>query len=83
MQPHIQIYFESFGYNIADTILCEVCGAVSVDIHHIIPRSKFGKKRKNEQDKITNLIALCRNCHVEAHENKLKKEYLQSITEKR
>jgi hypothetical protein len=83
MQPHIQIYFESFGYTVADTILCEVCGAVSVDIHHIIPRSKFGKKRKDEQDKITNLIALCRNCHVKAHENKLTKEYLQSITEKR
>jgi len=37
------------------------------DIHHIEPRSSFGSKRKDEQDKIENLIGLCRECHNKAH----------------
>ena len=85
MQPHVKIYFESLGYVKGDWINCEVhnCRSSAVDIYHIIPRSKFGKKCKDEQDKITNLIALCRDCHNKAHDNELSKEYLQSITEKR
>jgi 5-methylcytosine-specific restriction endonuclease McrA len=56
-----------------------VCRAVSVDIHHIIPRSKFGSKRKHEQDSIENLIALCRPCHEKAHAGVFSKEYLTEI----
>lgn len=55
---------------------CEVCGKTAVDIHHIIPRSKFGKKTKELQDDVSNLIALCRECHDKAHNNKLTKEFL-------
>lgn len=78
-QPHIVNYHKALGYDLGDTILCEVCGTVATDIHHIIPRSKFGKKTKDLQDQHTNLIALCRNCHNKSHDNVLTKELLQQI----
>jgi 5-methylcytosine-specific restriction endonuclease McrA len=70
MQKHIKNYFEHNGYTGFEFIPCEICGSTAVDIHHIIPRSKFGSKRKNEQDHHSNLIALCRNCHDKAHQDK-------------
>jgi len=53
-------------YNISEdeNFLCENCGAVAVDIHHIVFKSHCGT------DNINNLIALCRNCHIKAHNNK-------------
>lgn len=64
MAKHKTVYFEYFGYGEQDTIMCELCESrIAVDIMHIIPRSKFGKKRKNEQDDIKNLCAGCRECH--------------------
>jgi len=69
-----------FGYTEADYISCEVCNSKqAVDIHHVIPRSKFGSKRKDEQDKIENLIALCRSYHDKAHSGELTKEYLTTV----
>ncbi len=85
MQPHIKNYLNAMGLTQADFVQCEIisCGKQAVDIHHVIPRSKFGKKRKAEQDHISNLIALCRNCHNLAHDNKISKEELTEIITKR
>lgn len=58
---------KAFGYDESSFISCELCGAKSVEIHHIEPRSSFGSKRKDEQDHIDNLIALCRDCHNKVH----------------
>lgn len=58
MQAHVKNYFENFGYTTAD----------------IIPRSRFGTKTIEQRDHITNLIAVCRNCHEKAHEGKMKEE---------
>jgi hypothetical protein len=79
MQKHIKVYFDYFGYNTSDFIPCEACGAKAVDIHHVVFRSKFGKKTKDQQDAIENLIALCRECHNKAHDNKLTKEWLLEL----
>ena len=79
MQPHIRNYLQSRGYDESDVILCEVCGDVAVDIHHIVPRSKFGSKRKKEQDDPSNLIGVCRVCHDKAHSGELTKEYLRLL----
>jgi len=76
LQNHVKVYLKHHNLTTADTILCEVCRAKAVDIHHIIPRSKFGSKRKHEQDAIENLIALCRLCHEKAHAGILSKDYL-------
>ena len=65
MKNHTKVYLDHFGYGIEDFIPCEVCGQKAVDIAHIIARSKFGSKIKDEQDVITNLSALCRKCHYD------------------
>lgn len=83
MQPHVKNYLESLNLSTADFIACEVCGGKAVEVHHIVFRSKFGKKRKDEQDAPANLIALCRGCHIQAHDNILKPKFLKSIANKR
>lgn len=70
MQTHVKNYFDSLGLDTSSYVECEVCQSPAVDIHHIIPRSKFGKKTKDKQDHPSNLIALCRECHNIAHSNK-------------
>jgi 5-methylcytosine-specific restriction endonuclease McrA len=67
MEPHVKNYFQAFGYDKSDTILCEHCHAVGNQIHHIEPRSSFGSTRKDEQDDASNLICLCFDCHTKAH----------------
>ena len=79
MQPHVINYHKALGIDLGTWIACEVCGTTSVEIHHIIPRSKFGSKRKAEQDHVSNLVALCRQCHNLAHDNVISKEKLQEI----
>lgn len=80
MQNHVKVYHDYFGYYYGEFFLCECCQREkAVDIHHIIYRSKFGAKRKDEQDLITNLIGLCRKCHDKAHSEELTKEYLTNI----
>ena len=63
-----------FKYGEQDTITCGICGRLAVDIHHIEPRGMGGSKNK---DNIENLIALCRRCHTDCHNNKHKKEILK------
>ncbi len=60
-QKHVKIYINCFEYGEQDVILCENCGKVAVDIHHLIFRSQGGKNN------IENLMALCRKCHQMAH----------------
>lgn len=81
MQPHVKIYFEAFGYDQADFIPCELCGSKSVDIHHIEPRSKFGRTSRFLQNNISNLVALCRECHDKAHGELLR--MVQGIIERK
>ena len=73
MKKHTKIYLE---FN--DEPICELCGKVAVDIHHIDGRGK-GK------DVISNLIALCRKCHNAAHgleKTYLHKDVIHKIHEK-
>lgn len=41
--------------------LCELCGALATEVHHIIFRSQLGTSE------LPNLICLCRKCHEQAH----------------
>ncbi len=76
MKKHIKIYIDYFGYAENDFIPSEISGKPAVDIHHI----QFGAMgRKNN---IENLIAVTREEHIDAHENKLTKEELQKIHNK-
>ena len=73
MTKHAKIYMGHFGHGIDDVILCEVCMAKAVDIHHIQYKSRGGK------DEIKNLMALCRKCHDKAHSEKYKEGELKLI----
>jgi len=74
MKIHVKIYLKEHGLTIADIILCEVCSKVAVDIHHIEAKGMGGSKTK---DHPANLIALCRECHIKAHNHTLSKEFLK------
>ena len=79
MQAHVKNYLEYYGYTSEDVILCERCKSKASDIHHIQYRSHFGTKKAVERDNVKNCIALCRECHTAAHEEKISKEELQNI----
>jgi hypothetical protein len=76
MKKHTKIYFDYFGYGIDSVILCEVCGARAVDLHHIFRRGMGGSK---EADTIENIMALCREHHIEYGDKKQYIEYLKEI----
>lgn len=84
MQTHTKNYLRFFNIGEQDKPMCEYCKSHQInDIHHITPRSKFGSKRKAEQDHISNLIGLCRECHNKAHSHEISKEQLFEIIAKR
>ena len=73
MKNHTKVYLKEMGFSTTDWIPCEVCGATAVDIHHIESRGMGGSKHA---DTIENLMALCRECHVEFGDKKHYKEQL-------
>lgn len=85
MEKHVANYFKAFGYDKSSFIPCEVCSAQSVDLHHVEPRSKFGSTQKHLQDDPSNVVALCRSCHDDAHGPKSRevKEALKELVRRR
>ena len=64
---------EYFDYIIDDFIPCECCKTRANDIHHLEARGSGFNERKGVNDwknKISNLIALCRDCHILAENDK-------------
>jgi 5-methylcytosine-specific restriction endonuclease McrA len=76
MRKHTKIYLDYFGYSEADFIPCEVCGHKAVDIHHIDARGMGGT---GKAEVISNLMALCRFCHILYGDKKNYKDYLKDI----
>tara|TARA_R100000781_G_scaffold37026_2_gene26228 strand:+ start:1701 stop:2039 length:339 start_codon:yes stop_codon:yes gene_type:complete len=66
MQKHTKVYLDFFGYDISDTIYCEMCNSVAQDIHHLERRTR----NKVTNDYIENLVSLCRDCHINAESDK-------------
>lgn len=62
-----------FEYVIDDVIPCEVCGNRAQDIHHIECRGMGGSK---SADVVENLMAVCRQCHIEYGD---KKQYINFL----
>ena len=79
MRKHTKIYLDHFNYGLEDFIPCEVCGSKAVDIHHIESRGMGGSKYA---DKIENLMALCRPCHINYGDVPDKKEWLKDLHNK-
>lgn len=76
MKKHTKIYLEYFKFCESDYIPCEICKRQAVDIHHINARGMGGSK---SADKIENLMAVCRQCHIEFGDKKQYKEELKQI----
>ena len=76
MKNHTKIYFKYFGLTKADFVNCEICEAPAVDIHHIEARGMGGTKKA---DTIDNLMALCREHHLEYGDKKQYIEFLKEI----
>ena len=60
MQYHTKVYMNFFNYAEGDTILCEMCNSIAVDVHHL------ERRNKTKNDFIENLIGVCRDCHIKA-----------------
>jgi hypothetical protein len=86
MKTHTKLYMDFFGFDIGDFISCEICGRVAIDIHHINSRGMGGT---SEPDKIENLMAVCRECHLEYGDkekyinflNEIHANYIKGLTE--
>lgn len=76
MKKHTKVYFDYFKIEKCDFVECEKCHSEAIDIHHIDNKGIGGSKTK---DYISNLIALCRECHTDAHNEKISKETLRAI----
>lgn len=81
MKPHTKIYFNYFNFKIPEDCFCEICGSPAVDLHHIEARGNGGNPN-GDKDIIENLMALCRNCHLEYGDVPDKKEWLTNIHKK-
>lgn len=73
MKQYIKNYLKHYNIGEQDFIECKVCRKQASDIHHIKFRSQGGT------DDVSNLIALCRKHHDEAHDKKLTAEELYSL----
>lgn len=46
---------------------CVLCGKNGVDVHEVIPRSRFGRGTMDDCFSLENCALLCRSCHSGAH----------------
>ena len=75
MKKYTKQYFNYFGYALDNFLPCEVCGNRAVDLHHLDCRGMGGSKLK---DNIENVMAVCRQCHLEYGD---KKEHIEFLKE--
>lgn len=57
---------------IRDKRKCILCGGKATEIHEIIPRSQFGNNQIEELFSEKNRCAICRNCHSNEVDTKIK-----------
>ncbi|QDP57725.1 MAG: hypothetical protein Unbinned6486contig1001_40 [Prokaryotic dsDNA virus sp.] len=79
MRKHTKIYIKYFDYIADDFIPCEICNSKAVDIHHIKSRGMGGSNK----DKIENLMAVCRKCHINYGDKKKHLDWLQKVHNKK
>ena len=80
MSPHKAIYFKHFNLTPGDWVKCEIpeCGLSFDDIHHIECRG-MGGNPKGDKNRIENLMALCREHHLQLGDRKQFKDYLKEV----
>jgi len=78
MKKHTKIYLDFHGYQVPEDVICEFCGDMAQDIHHITPKGMGGNPNA---DCIENLIGLCRPCHDKAHAGVITEDELYELKE--
>ena len=83
---HTDIYFNALGYYKEDMAQCEICGKPATEIHHIERRGLGGTKNP-ESNCLANIMAICRECHIEygdkvKYKRMLKIKHLRLITQR-
>ena len=74
LKPHI---FERDKYQ------CVLCGSkCSLEIHEVIPRSRFGKLTMHLCFVSKNMCTLCHSCHEKAHNVRIRVQLLQLMQQK-
>lgn len=64
--------------------MCVMCGRVATCIHHLSPRSHFGKKGHERLWALDNLICLCSECHDDtAHTREAREKMRERLKELR
>ena len=76
MKKHVLLYHKHFNIGLGEWIKCEICGKMAQDIHHIECRGMGGTTKP---ENIENLMALCRECHINFGDKKQYKDYLKDI----
>jgi ferredoxin len=80
MKKHTRIWMAGMRYDKGSIPLCEVCGAVATDVHHVRLRGMGGAKNL---DYFENLLGLCRSCHQACHSGAISKDFQLKIIEGR
>lgn len=57
-------------------VRCLLCGGRATDVHEILPRSFFGTTKQDKLFAENNRCCLCRRCHVNAHNDNIRKSLL-------
>lgn len=65
-----------------DNYSCAMCGRRGVQVHEIVPRSRFGKTRKHICFSEKNMVSLCVECHADAHNEDTRRALLKLMQEK-
>jgi hypothetical protein len=73
MRKYVKFYLEQIYGDTTEVPLCELCGSIAVDVHHIYRRGMGGSKQR---DKIELLMGLCRIHHEEFGDKKQHYDYL-------
>lgn len=81
MKAYTRTYLKFFGFPFDPNFFvpCEYCGAKSVDLHHLIPRSL----RPDLVNRIENIMALCRKDHDRAGKDRAFNEELKQVHRRR
>ena len=77
MKKYVKNYLKHHRLDETDYLECEIpeCCDLAVDIHHVVYKSQGGT------DEASNLIALCRKHHEDAHKKILTVEQLFGIVQ--
>ena len=66
-----------------DDYTCQMCGREedgrALGVHHIIPFREFGLGRYKEANQLSNLITVCRHCHVKAERGEIPIDALKGM----